>query len=369
MEQFNMESIKKIFNKHYPITTRARKVWVVVISIVIPLIVLLIISNLAGSKSSASQERQNDKGTKKIQMLATQQDVDWYNKPMVPKERIAKSLMLEKTDENHAAENSDSTQINIQKAMEAPISTGQTMEGDVSQNNSSPNTQSNPTNSKVKQDEQQAFLAESQQSDDYLQSSVQAPKSNYELQAGSIIPATLITGINSDLPGQIIAQVTENVYDSISGNNLLIPQGTRVIGVYDSKVSYGQERVLIAWKRLIWPDGKSLDLEGMPGVDVSGYAGFNDQVDNHYSKIFGSVILMSFLSAGAQLSQPQNNSNQNSQPTVNQMLAQSLGTNLANTGNMMTQKNVNIQPTLEIRPGYQFNLSLTQDMVFQSNYA
>ncbi|MDX2164242.1 MAG: TrbI/VirB10 family protein, partial [Gammaproteobacteria bacterium] len=177
-------------------------------------------------------------------------------------------------------------------------------------------------------------------------------------------PATLITGINSDLPGQIIAQVTENVYDSISGNNLLIPQGTKVIGVYDSKITYGQERVLVAWKRLLLPSGKSLDLDGMPGIDMSGYAGFNDEVDNHYAKIFGSVILMSFLSAGAQLSQPQNTNNQNTQPTVNQMLAQSLGTNIANTGNMITQKNLNIQPTLEIKPGYQFDISVAKDVVF-----
>lgn len=136
----------------------------------------------------------------------------------------------------------------------------------------------------------------------------------------------------------------------------------------DSQVAYGQERVLIVWKRIIFPNGQSINLQGMPGIDMSGFAGFKDQVNNHYGKMFGSVVLMSVLGAGAQLSQPQNNTNPFAAPTVGQTLAQSVGTNLANTATMITAKNINIQPTLEIRPGYTFNISVTNDMVFPGAY-
>jgi type IV secretion system protein VirB10 len=221
-----------------------------------------------------------------------------------------------------------------------------------------------------KQAAKKAFLNESaQKTDDYLHAELQSPLSPYELQAGTIIPGVLISGINSDLPGQITGQVRSNVYDSISGKYLLVPQGAKLVGVYDSQVAYGQERVLIAWRRIIYPNGKSFDLEGMPGVDMSSYAGFNDQVNNHYFKIFGSVILMSILSAGGQLSQPQQTQSMYAPPTVGQTLAQSLGSNIANTGTMITAKNINIQPTLQIRQGYEFNISVTKDMVFPGAYA
>ena len=197
---------------------------------------------------------------------------------------------------------------------------------------------------------------------------VKNPLSNYEVQAGTIIPAVLITGINSDLPGQITAQVRSPVYDSISGRYLLVPQGARLIGLYDSHVVYGQERVLVAWKRIIFPNGNSINLEGMPGVDISGYAGFKDKANNHYGKIFGSVILMSFLSAGAQLSQPQQSADNNQPPTVNQMIAQSLGTSIASAGVAILNKNINIPPTLEIRPGYVLNVAVTKDIVFPGPY-
>jgi type IV secretory pathway VirB10-like protein len=384
----NIQDFKSLFQKKYPRITKARKFWVTVVAVIIPLIVLTIIINLADSKGFAQQQNNQSSEHPKIQQLATQDDTNWYkkdtsqslpdlpNKPLTVKEKTQlQNLMLGKgIDSGLTNSGEDETE----KAMKAEISTNQ-ITGN-SQRNSSLDTNSqntiSPNNSHAMQShstdpnmqsEKKNFLNEAQQNNpDYLGAAVQNPVSPYELQAGSIIPATLITGINSDLPGQITAQVTENVYDSISGNNLLIPQGTKVVGLYDSKVAYGQERVLVAWKRLIFPNGKSLDLNGMPGVDISGYAGFNDEVNNHYTKIFGSVVLMSLLSAGAQLSQPQNNTNNlNAGPNVNQMLAQSLGTNIANTANTITQKNISIQPTLEIRPGYEFNISVTRDMVFQ----
>lgn len=233
-------------------------------------------------------------------------------------------------------------------------------------------------NAKASQDDQnrqlekKAFLDVNSQinvKDDYLAASLQSPLSPYELQAGAIIPCLLMTGINSDLPGQITGKVRSNVYDSISGNYLLIPQGATLVGLYDSQIAYGQKRVLIAWKRIIFSNGQSIDLQGMPGVDSRGYAGLHDQVDNHYFKMFGSVILMSVLSAGAQLSQPPNqNNNLFNNPTVGQTVAQSLGANITNTATLLTQKNINLQPTLVINPGYLFNVSVTKDMVFPSAY-
>jgi type IV secretory pathway VirB10-like protein len=271
----------------------------------------------------------------------------------------------------------------MKKILSAPISSNQinfeispnTNSGSQATSSSSLPTTRNDDDQSSKSDqnlqsEKKAFVKlNTYASDDYLHEGLKNPVSPYEIKAGTIIPAILITGINSDLPGQIIAQVRSNVYDTIAGKHLLVPQGAKLTGLYDSQIAYGQERVLIVWKRIILPNGQSVNLEGMPGVDMSGYAGFNDQVNNHYGKIFGSVILMSVISAGAQLSQPQNNNNNvNSNPTVNQALAASLGTNIMNTANSLLQKNLNIQPTLVIRPGYLMSISVTKDIVFPKEY-
>ena len=210
----------------------------------------------------------------------------------------------------------------------------------------------------------QGFLAQSGStgSDDYLNAGIQHPKSPYEVIAGTVIPATMIGGIDSDLPGEIIGQVRENVYDTATGKYLLIPQGSRLVGIYSSAVTYGQTRVLVAWNRLIYPNGDSIDLGQMPGSDVGGYAGFNDEVNNHYLRIFGSAILASLFSAGAQLSQPQNsNGNVNS----TQILAASLGQQANTVGTMLISRGLDIQPTLTIRNGYLFNIMVTKDMVLQ----
>jgi type IV secretory pathway VirB10-like protein len=199
-------------------------------------------------------------------------------------------------------------------------------------------------------------------SDDYLASRIQTPQSPYEVQAGTVIPATMIGGIDSDLPGQIIGQVRENVYDTPTGKYLLIPQGSRLVGVYSSAVTYGQTRVLIAWNRIIYPNGNSIDLGQMPGSDVGGYAGFNDEVNDHFVRIFGSAIMASLFSAGAQLSQPQNsNGNVNS----TQLLAASIGQQANTVGAMLISRGLDIQPTLTVRNGYRFNIMVTRDMVLQ----
>ena len=134
----------------------------------------------------------------------------------------------------------------------------------------------------------QAFLKKTDSDDDYLENSKKNPRSPYEVKAGSYIPAALITGINSDLPGSVNAQVTENVYDTVTGNYLLIPQGAKLVGEYNSSLSFGQQRVQVVWNRIIFPDGKSLDIEKMQGTDISGYTGFYDKVNNHYLRIYAS---------------------------------------------------------------------------------
>ena len=179
----------------------------------------------------------------------------------------------------------------------------------------------------------------------------------------------MIYGINSDLPVEVIALVRDNVYDSITRQYLLIPQGSRLVGIYDSNVAYGQKRVAVAWNRMIYPDGSSIDLKATPGTDIAGFSGFYDQVDNKYWQIFGTSFIMGVITAGMQYSQ--NNVNTNvqtgtySNPSVGQTLAGSLGQQLGQTGLMITQKNLNVAPTLIIRQGYQFNIMLTADLILK----
>lgn len=200
-----------------------------------------------------------------------------------------------------------------------------------------------------------------------LKSEVQKPATPYVLQTGFVIPATLISGINSSLPGQIMAQVSQNIYDSPIGKWRLIPQGSRLVGTYSSEVEYGQARVLIAWQRIIFPDGKTMDIGAMPGADGKGYAGFQDQVNNHYLRIFGSALIMSAIVAGTTYSQRDAGSvlgRQNAGSIMSQALGQQLGLVTAN----LIRKNLNISPTLEIRPGYRFNIIVTKDMKFSKPY-
>ncbi len=201
----------------------------------------------------------------------------------------------------------------------------------------------------------------------YLPEKVSKPLSPYEIKAGTIIPAVMISGINSDLPGQAIAQVRQNVYDTVSGKYLLLPQGAKLLVIYNSQVAYGQNRVLVAVKRIIFPNGNSLDLEGMPGTDIRGYAGFHDQVNNHYSKIFGGAALLGAISAGFQLSQPQQSSILVN-PTTGQTMAAAMGQQMGQVSINLINKNLNVQPTLNIRPGYEFNVTVTADLVLPGPY-
>lgn len=191
-----------------------------------------------------------------------------------------------------------------------------------------------------------------------------------ELKTGSVIPGVMLTGVNSDLPGNMIAQVAQNVYDTATGRHLLIPRGSRLYGVYDSRVIYGQERVLIAWNRIMFPDGSSIAIGAMPGADMAGMAGFNDDVDNHYLRIFGSALMMSLVSGGmAYAMDGMNNSLTTDNGTSMQdEMTSALAAQLGQTTTTLLQKNLSIKPTLEIRPGYLFNIVVTKDMVFREPY-
>lgn len=239
-------------------------------------------------------------------------------------------------------------------------------------------TQKNNSSSTVAANSSQSGAGESgglvnDSNSPYLDSELIKPKSPYLVQAGSIIPAVMISGLNSDISGQIVAQVRENVYDSMSGRYLLVPQGSKLIGQFSNQIAYGQDRIAVAWQRVIYPNGYSVSLKGIPGSDVAGFSGFYDQVDNHYWRIFGASFVMGVITAGMQYSQNNTNSNvqsggygfTNPNPTVGQTVAGSLGQQLGSTGMMITQKNLNIAPTITIRQGYKFTIMMTADVVLK----
>ena len=191
-----------------------------------------------------------------------------------------------------------------------------------------------------------------------------------EIKTGTVIPAVMVSGINSDLPGVMIAQVSQNVWNTSNGRYLLVPQGAKLYGVYDSRVVYGQERVLIAWNRIIFPDGSSVTLGAMPGADMSGYAGFHDKVNNHYLRIFGSAFFMSAIlgTTAYTLDEIDSNGRDSDNPSFQDEMITALAQQMGSAAMQLLQRNLNIKPTLEIRPGYQFNVITTKDVVFSEPY-
>jgi type IV secretory pathway VirB10-like protein len=183
------------------------------------------------------------------------------------------------------------------------------------------------------------------------------PASRYVVQAGAVIPAALITGIRSDLPGQVTAQVTENVYDSPTGRYLLIPQGAKLIGLYDSQISFGQDRVLLVWTRLIMPNGRSIVLERQPGADTQGFAGLEDEVDQHWGRLFMAAALSTLLGVGSELGATNNDN------AIVTALRRGSTESLNQTGQQIVRRNLNIQPTLTIRPGFPVRVIVNRDLV------
>jgi len=216
------------------------------------------------------------------------------------------------------------------------------------------------------QDAKDAFFNQDLKDLGYLSNHVMAPVSPFELKRGSVIPATLITGINSDLPGRIIAQVSQHVFDSATGHHLLVPQGTRLFGRYDSKVTFGQRRALVIWTDIVFPDGDTLQIGGMAGTDAQGFGGFSDQVDNHYFEVFGSAILVAAIGAGIDMALPDDQGSADNSAT--DAARRSFAETFSEVADRTIGQNMEVQPTLEIRPGYIFNVLVDQDLVFPKAY-
>jgi type IV secretion system protein VirB10 len=189
------------------------------------------------------------------------------------------------------------------------------------------------------------------------------PTSPYVVQAGTVIPGALITGIRSDLPGQITAQVTENVYDTPTGRFLLIPQGARLVGIYDSQVAFGQSRVLFVWTRLILPNGRSMVLERQPGADAAGISGVEDNVDNHWKELLGAAALSTLLSVGTQVNSGADVTNNNA--AIISALRRGTGESLNQTGQQIVGRNLNVQPTLTVRPGFPVRVIVNRDLLLE----
>lgn len=209
-----------------------------------------------------------------------------------------------------------------------------------------------------RQERKEAFLGAEVETDIYNPYRLQEPISPYQVMAGTIIPASLITGLNSDLPGQVIAQVTEHVYDTPTGQHLLIPQGSKLLGRYDSVIAFGQSRALVIWSRIVMPDGTSITIDNLPAVDMSGYAGLEDRVDHHSWQLFKAAILSSVLSVSSEIGRNRDDDILNAlrdggQQTINQ------------AGQQIVTQQLQVQPTLKIRPGWRLRVIVNKDIVLK----
>lgn len=200
------------------------------------------------------------------------------------------------------------------------------------------------------------FLATRDTSADTNPHGLQAAPSPYLLSAGSVIPASLISGLRSDLPGLVTAQVTANVFDSPTGRILLIPQGARLVGSYDAVVAFGQRRALVIWQRILLPDGSSLRIDNVPATDASGYAGLQDKVDFHTWTLLKGIALSTLLGVGSELTI-------SGDSDLVRAIRQSTQQNVARAGDQLTSRNLNVQPTLTVRPGTNVLLVVHKDLI------
>lgn len=220
---------------------------------------------------------------------------------------------------------------------------------------------SDPTAAQNRQDQKEAFL-QSGSTETRNSGNLQMPASPYQVMAGTVIAAALVTGIKSDLPGDVIGTMTEPVYDSATGQHLLIPQGSRILGRYNSQVSYGQSRVQVVWNRIILPDTSSLTLDNLVGSDPAGYAGLEDGVDWHWDRIVGGAVLTTLLGVGAELAAPENRQDGDRIIIAGRDSAQN---SINQVGQEMTRRNMNIQPTLTGRPGLPVRIIVSRDLVLR----
>ncbi|MBE0588877.1 MAG: TrbI/VirB10 family protein, partial [Hydrogenophaga sp.] len=221
--------------------------------------------------------------------------------------------------------------------------------------------QADPTAVQNRQDQKEAFL-KAGSTETRNSGSLKLPASPYQVMAGTVIAGALVTGIKSDLPGDVIATVTEPVYDTATGKHLLIPQGARILGKYNSQVSYGQSRVQVVWNRVILPDTSSFQLDNLVGTDPAGNAGLEDGVDWHWDRVFAGAALTTLLGIGAELAAPENRQDGNRVVIAGR---DSLQDSVNQVGQEMTRRNMNIQPTLTARPGLPMRLVVNRDLVLQ----
>ncbi len=184
------------------------------------------------------------------------------------------------------------------------------------------------------------------------------PVSPNQVMAGTVISASLVTGLNSDLPGMVIAQVTEPIYDTVTGRILLIPQGSRLIGQYDSVVAFGQSRALLVWQRLILPDGSSLEIDNLPATDASGYAGLSDKVDYHTWSLLKGVALSTLLGITTQQGASDDSD-------LVKALRESAQQSANQAGQKIVEKTLNVQPSLTVRPGWPLRIIVHKDLVLK----
>jgi len=204
------------------------------------------------------------------------------------------------------------------------------------------------------QSSKERFLADAgKRKETTLAESIEKPKSPYTIFAGSIIPGAMVTGINSDLPGDIIAIVRENIYDTVKGRHILIPQGTKIIGSYNSGVEYGDNRVLFAWDRLIYPNGDSIQIRGMKGADLGGYSGTEADVDNHFMRLTGAIMMSSFMAVGTEKLDNGNTFRSTMAEDVNR------------SGQKIVDMQLNVKPTLKVKPGQRFNVMVNKDIILK----
>lgn len=214
--------------------------------------------------------------------------------------------------------------------------------------------------SRNRQSDKETFLTQASSVEPYLTKPLLTPISRYELKAGSVIPGALLTAINTDLPGEVIGQVTENVYDSVTGNHLLVPQGSKLLGKYQSLVINGQNRALIVWQRLLYPNGNSIALDGMPGTDETGQAGLADQVDYHLDKLAQATALTTAIAYAGNLARnPKNTGNAGGSDVIGDAIAQQAN----RVGEKILDRQLDVQPTITIRQGWPLRVLVNKDMI------
>ncbi len=306
-------------------------------------------------KNSNIEEDNLETDTSNIETIESEvkknEKLESYYETMLSDELSARSAVIEFGIENVPKENSEDghlPKINVEPDMSSMLARNQV---------------SGENNDMNRQAEKKAFLNNEKAKSNYNDDVLTPALSKYEIKAGGIIPGIMLTGINSDLPGSMIANVREDVYDTVRGRYLLIPKGTRVIGKYSSSISFGQSRVLVVWQRLIFPNGKSINLENFEGADMSGYAGLVGTVDNHTLKLFQGVVLSSILGATAGVIDDKGNSNE--KKSWKNGAGRGAGEEIVTIGETIANRFLSLQPTIKINPGSRFNIMVNSDLILE----